>query len=489
MSDASRSNDDTFTIDRLNGVVDDVKTLLDYLGRLDDGRLQAHFNDTRPAVAEGLKLRASPPCRTYAKFLARLTRIGIALRGGHIPPAEEDTDPAANPPGSDQPLENIPFLVWSRDFLAAVAQPATVETIEVTTSYVQAKALQVGFRALSRKRRPTPDGGHGGRRPPAGNHPPAPPDRDRRYEAYERNGRSLAWSTWWLEMFSYAAIAVVILVSTYVLAGQSLLDQKQSQIADYTGLNQSIEAILENSQSTAAATIISTQSGQQLTFGCPATPITPAAVTPAAITTADLVPFWSIASTKPIVDETTQTYQNRMLVRLSYYCEQLRHANTVLDATSASLQSWTHVTTGLYLGHLFGDAGSTLKASNADLLERSGETTKAILQAIALNLMPCIYGFIGAAAATLRLLRRKLDSSTMSYTDRGRVRQNALLGVMSGAIMGLFTGYIMSASAVQGLGLSALAFLAGYNVAGVFAFFDELSARIFRPSDVAPTKA
>jgi hypothetical protein len=47
----------------------------------------------------------------------------------------------------------------------------------------------------------------------------------------------------------------------------------------------------------------------------------------------------------------------------------------------------------------------------------------------------------------------------------------------------------MSASAVQGLGLSAFAFLAGYNVAGVFAFFDELSARIFRPSDAAPTKA
>jgi hypothetical protein len=88
---------------------------------------------------------------------------------------------------------------------------------------------------------------------------------------------------------------------------------------------------------------------------------------------------------------------------------------------------------------------------------------------------------IRSAAATFRMLRRKVDGSLVNVTDRGRVMQDIVLGLLCGAIMGLFVGYIGKGTPDLGLGLSARALLAGYNVSGVFAFLDELCNRVFRP--------
>jgi hypothetical protein len=54
--------------------------------------------------------------------------------------------------------------------------------------------------------------------------------------------------------------------------------------------------------------------------------------------------------------------------------------------------------------------------------------------------------------------------------------------VLCGAVIGLFASYVSKSDSSAGLGLSALALLAGYNVDGVFRFLDELSDRIFRPA-------
>jgi hypothetical protein len=51
--------------------------------------------------------------------------------------------------------------------------------------------------------------------------------------------------------------------------------------------------------------------------------------------------------------------------------------------------------------------------------------------------------------------------------------------VLCGAIIGLFAQHVGGADGAGALGLSALALIAGYNVDGVFRFFDELSDRVF----------
>jgi hypothetical protein len=114
-------------------------------------------------------------------------------------------------------------------------------------------------------------------------------------------------------------------------------------------------------------------------------------------------------------------------------------------------------------------------------INRSRNVAESILGSITNYILPVCYGFLGAMAAVSRLVRRKIDASLLSFTDRGRIRQSAILGVLCGGVIGLFASYLGKADAGSGLGLSAFALLAGYNVDGVFRFLDELSDRIFRP--------
>lgn len=55
---------------------EDVRVLLEFLGRRADSLLQAQFEDTRAdlgALGASMRRLAVPPCRTYKHFLNRLT--------------------------------------------------------------------------------------------------------------------------------------------------------------------------------------------------------------------------------------------------------------------------------------------------------------------------------------------------------------------------------------------------------------------------------
>jgi flagellar biosynthesis protein FliR len=82
-------------------------------------------------------------------------------------------------------------------------------------------------------------------------------------------------------------------------------------------------------------------------------------------------------------------------------------------------------------------------------------------------------------------IRRRTDAALLSYTDRGRVKLNVILGFVFGAIIGLFAEHLSLAADSVGnaLGLSAVASLAGYNVPAVSDFLDDLSNRLFRPQE------
>jgi len=266
MSDHSMQNGDAKILQRLDQIFTDIATLLDYLGRLNNGRLQAHFDDTRSAVTEAVQFRAVPPCRSYAGFLARLAWLGTAVRMGQWPakpmpqqastiPPPADAQPGAPPmpSGADQSLDDIPFLVWSRDFLAAVAAPATVESIEVTRAYVQARTRHRNPRRawqwVRRDRADAPvavDATAGTDTHSSTITAPRPGD--------ERLGRvllgeRLAHSVGWLEGIAITAVLAALLASTYALSGQSILNQQQSEAANYAKLNQDIETILKDSAS------------------------------------------------------------------------------------------------------------------------------------------------------------------------------------------------------------------------------------------------
>jgi hypothetical protein len=106
----------------------------------------------------------------------------------------------------------------------------------------------------------------------------------------------------------------------------------------------------------------------------------------------------------------------------------------------------------------------------------TGSTSSAILGCITLYLVPALYSLIGAGAATMRYLRRRVDTSTLVVTDRPRISYNLILGCAFGAIIGLFARYF---GAETTIGPAAVALLAGFNVPAVFSFLGELSNRVF----------
>ncbi|HSU06096.1 MAG TPA: hypothetical protein VLI93_11025 [Acetobacteraceae bacterium] len=83
------------------------------------------------------------------------------------------------------------------------------------------------------------------------------------------------------------------------------------------------------------------------------------------------------------------------------------------------------------------------------MLNRTHRVAQSILGGITEYFLPVCYGFLGAMAATLRSMRRKVDGSLLSYTDRARLQQGLILGVLCGGIIGLFASYFGSANAAS----------------------------------------
>jgi hypothetical protein len=123
------------------------------------------------------------------------------------------------------------------------------------------------------------------------------------------------------------------------------------------------------------------------------------------------------------------------------------------------------------------------------LIRDSNSVANSVLGWLTLYILPCLYAFIGAAAAAIISFRRKLNASLLSYSDRGWVKQAMLLGLVFGGVIGLFAGYLSESTESHGLGLSALALLAGYNVPAVSELLEDLSKRIFRPGERAAQAA
>jgi hypothetical protein len=106
--------------------------------------------------------------------------------------------------------------------------------------------------------------------------------------------------------------------------------------------------------------------------------------------------------------------------------------------------------------------------------------------------LPFFYGLLGAAAAVVRSLSRKIRSSLLSPRDLPLSLQQLALGAVMGACIGLFiaapggAGKGESLLAPTGLSGPAISFIAGFGVEAVFQALEELIRRIF---NVAPITA
>jgi len=121
-----------------------------------------------------------------------------------------------------------------------------------------------------------------------------------------------------------------------------------------------------------------------------------------------------------------------------------------------------------------GDAEDPLGAATQHSVR---EAAQAVLRALALYVLPLIYGLLGANAYILRAISRQIDDHALALLSFYKYRLRLALGALLGASVSLI--FSSDAAATQGIGLSmtAIAFLSGYSVEFAFSIVDALIHR------------
>jgi hypothetical protein len=107
------------------------------------------------------------------------------------------------------------------------------------------------------------------------------------------------------------------------------------------------------------------------------------------------------------------------------------------------------------------------------------------IQVLATSLLPLFYGVLGAGVAVVRNIWAKMRDSLLSPRDPTLAWGQLAQGAVIGACIGLFITP-SSAGALTTLTPSALSFIAGFGVEGVFVMLESLIKRVFNIPETKP---
>ena len=104
--------------------------------------------------------------------------------------------------------------------------------------------------------------------------------------------------------------------------------------------------------------------------------------------------------------------------------------------------------------------------------------------------LPIFYGVLGAGAAAGRMLSSKMRDSTLTPRDGVLAIVNVGLGSLIGGCIGLFItpADVVATPALSHLSTSALCFLAGFAIDGVFKMLERMSDAVFNNEKQQPAK-
>jgi len=485
----------------------DIFLLLDFLETVNDNRLLAQFDDTRPKSGAPSPIVATPPCNSYHEFLRRLSEAQE-----RVPPER----PQGQPTEASE-LEDLAFLRWSRNFLASVAAPATVDSILTTRQFIQERArvaLTPPWKSLwnwvVRRFRSSPQ-------PDANENREIPRD-----ENPSRGAKWLARSARRLERGLLLITILTVMVSAYAMVGKYISDQRTGALDSYQNA--------ANALYTDIPSLWKAQPGESIvqfvnkfestcSISAPPADMTGTPVKKVADSSGPDNPATAENAGSTTGPGNPDVATIDAAVKLLRDCREYRRAKYRLAAEDIRLRSWQSIFMGRWdwwspgdvasamVGSIVGWSDSTLVRAGAafdepfcndmkedydlnqncrevvrGVVEGTGSMSSAILGCISLYLVPALYSLIGSGAATMRYLRHRVEASTLSVTDRARIAYNAILGFAFGAIIGLFARYLGSES---NIGPAVVALLAGFNVPAVFAFLGELSNRVFGTTEAA----
>lgn len=331
------------------------------------------------------------------------------------------------------------LLIKVKDHLNTLAKPASGATIAFTLLVTQEA--------------------EGSDTPPASPNGAASPSRGSMacvaYPDLWQKARHFRRAMWWISTFLLGWLVLTCLLSWYVAFGNAALTQRAT-----------VQAVLDAAQKRVEETEAPTTTADAEKPKNSNTSAQPSRVM-GLCDRAKLEP--RMAAGKISVPQYESITQMQACQRLAQAKFDMRQANH-------QIARW--------LPHL-GDA------SNEDL-SASAATLANILGTAAL---PVFYGILGAGAAIVRVLSRKMNLSTLAPRDLNISLQRLALGAVMGACIGLFVSQPSASGAtaenVLGpvtLSGSALSFIAGFGVDAVFETLESVIGRIFnvRPAGTPP---
>ena len=167
--------------------------------------------------------------------------------------------------------------------------------------------------------------------------------------------------------------------------------------------------------------------------------------------------------------------------RLDRACAAADALATKRMAADQALDEWTSY--WLWLPHI---AAWMEGGAPTETAERKEQWSANLLAVLGNYVLPMMYGFLGAATAVMLNVNQKIRTSRLSPRDRRMTPVQLVLGIVTGACIGLFltpSGTVPAGAPLSGGGValsaSALSFLAGFGVEGVFKMLENLLVTVF----------
>jgi hypothetical protein len=471
-------------------VLRDVGLLLDYLNRSPEPRLSRYFESQSPAMSQqspvGLPRAAGPPCIGQAYFLGRIA--AIAALGSDAKPTkltEPEVPRGSTVAESDRAatadmrhLGDLAFLIWSRDVLATLVAPATLDTIRVTRAYRAGRMMDA--------RNVKADEG-------------AQDTADERDLFMSRYGLEIAKRVRCFQVMAMLLLWFSLYLSFMVYSGQVLLNEntalQTARTTHETRLKEAatqdeaaIQATLRDGHATGALVIPrgycditmpvhSTASIE--TIKSRAGSKNSALVTP--LPTGDASPGSTTNLRLYISDRQRSLCGERQ--HLAQRENELKRTNAIWMEAASPLIAFSTPLPGVSyfvstVKRQFTPRQDPLGIDRA--LESQHYAMQQLINGLLAGIMPAMYAALGALASLFRRLAKKADDEQLGPADHGGMMSSLVLGGLTGAVIGLFANVMPSS---QGAGLplttTALALLAGYAADRVFAMFDTLADRVF----------
>ena len=333
------------------------------------------------------------------------------------------------------------LLIRAKDFLNNLAKPASGASIAFTLLATQDEA---------RVRRHSDEGGE---------HVPSRSSLARAaYPDYVPEAKRFRAMQFWLSIFLVASLLLTSLLTWNIAYGNAAIRQLSAAQASFDSASLQVEAT-EVPPKTEAAT-----QGSQVTLK----------------TAADLC-----AAAKKEASKADASLPGYVSISQLQACETFEQASYTRASARIALVRWLHpIAREQYME----------KYANEDYLAEANARASIWGNGV----LPFLFGLLGAGAAIVRSLSRKIKLSLLTPRDSTLSLQQLALGAVTGACIGLFMAQPGSAATTAGTALgpvaltgSALSFVAGFGVDAVFETIDGIIRRIFNipPPPGAPGAA